>query len=389
MTYVRMFSAALILALAATVAFAKDRAPAAHPAARLGDKPLIQLAILLDTSNSMDGLIDQARSQLWIVVNDLARTKRDGQTPNLNVALYQYGNDSLNPREHWIQLILPFTDDLDKVSEKLFALKTNGGSEFCGATLKSALAQLEWSESPEAYKVIFIAGNEPFNQGPIDFREPCKVAKDRDIIINTIHCGPEQAGVSTGWRDGATLANGAFMSIDTNHAVVAIPAPQDQELAKLSTDINTTYIPYGRAGEEGLARQVSQDTNAATAPAAAAAGAVVLRCRAKASGLYRNGSWDLADACTEGKVKIEDVKEADLPENLRKMTPAQRKQYVEEKIKSRTEMQKKIEDLSKQREDYIAGERRQQATTQPTLDAAMLAAVRGQMSHKKFEGATR
>ena len=31
------------------------------------DKPRIQLALLLDNSGSMQGLIDQARSQLWTV----------------------------------------------------------------------------------------------------------------------------------------------------------------------------------------------------------------------------------------------------------------------------------------------------------------------------------
>ncbi|MCK7528196.1 MAG: hypothetical protein MZV64_66800 [Ignavibacteriales bacterium] len=39
----------------------------------------IQLALLLDTSNSMDGLIDQAKSQLWKIVNELATSKKDGQ----------------------------------------------------------------------------------------------------------------------------------------------------------------------------------------------------------------------------------------------------------------------------------------------------------------------
>ena len=35
------------------------------------------LALLLDTSNSMDGLIDQAKSQLWKIVNELAAAKCD------------------------------------------------------------------------------------------------------------------------------------------------------------------------------------------------------------------------------------------------------------------------------------------------------------------------
>ena len=36
------------------------------------NKNLIQMAILLDTSGSMDGLIEQAKAQLWKIVNELA-----------------------------------------------------------------------------------------------------------------------------------------------------------------------------------------------------------------------------------------------------------------------------------------------------------------------------
>ena len=39
-------------------------------------KALVQVAILLDTSNSMDGLIEQAKTQLWRVVNELAITEK-------------------------------------------------------------------------------------------------------------------------------------------------------------------------------------------------------------------------------------------------------------------------------------------------------------------------
>ena len=51
------------------------------------ESPRIQIAILLDTSNSMDGLIDQARSQLWKIVNELATASKDGDEPVLEVAL--------------------------------------------------------------------------------------------------------------------------------------------------------------------------------------------------------------------------------------------------------------------------------------------------------------
>ena len=51
---------------------------------------LIQAAILLDTSSSMDGLINQAKTQLWKIVNELATAKRNGVSPALEVALAKH-----------------------------------------------------------------------------------------------------------------------------------------------------------------------------------------------------------------------------------------------------------------------------------------------------------
>lgn len=175
---------------------------------------VIQMAILLDTSNSMDGLINQARSQLWKVVNEFATARRNGQVPDLRVALYQYGNSRLSKDTNWIQQVLPFSDDLDRVSEKLFALTTNGGQEYCGAVIQHAVNQLQWSESNDDLKCIFIAGNEPFSQGPVGYQEVCKTAIEKGITVSTIFCGNEAQGVQTGWQAGALLADGSFMNID-------------------------------------------------------------------------------------------------------------------------------------------------------------------------------
>jgi len=62
-------------------------------------KQTIQVALLLDTSNSMDGLINQAKAQLWEIVNQLSYAKCRTVNPNLEIALYEYGNDGLSSRE--------------------------------------------------------------------------------------------------------------------------------------------------------------------------------------------------------------------------------------------------------------------------------------------------
>jgi len=140
-------------------------------------KQSIKIALLLDTSNSMDGLIDQAKSQLWTIVNELATSKcNDDSKPALQIALYEYGNDRLPASEGHIRQVCTLTDDLDLISEKLFSLKTNGGNEYCGQVIETSLNQLEWGTNEADVKMIFIAGNEPFTQGNFFYKTACEHA---------------------------------------------------------------------------------------------------------------------------------------------------------------------------------------------------------------------
>src|SRR5689334_21014806 len=54
-------------------------------------KQKIQVALLMDTSSSMDGLIEQAKSQLWSIINELATAEYEGTKPSIEIALYHYG----------------------------------------------------------------------------------------------------------------------------------------------------------------------------------------------------------------------------------------------------------------------------------------------------------
>ena len=138
------------------------------------DSNLIQVALLLDTSGSMKGLIDQAKCQLWNVVSDLEKAKKSRKPISLEIALYQFGiakNEGGTEENGYLKKIVGFTDNLDHLSSKLFALHAgNGGNEYYGEVIKSALEHLEWSPDPKVYKVAFVAGNETFHQGRVFFR---------------------------------------------------------------------------------------------------------------------------------------------------------------------------------------------------------------------------
>lgn len=342
--------------------------------------PRIQLALLLDTSNSMDGLIDQARAQLWNIVNELARANRQGRTPRLEVALYEYGKSSLPAGEGYLRQVLPFTRDLDRLSSELFALTTNGGEEYCGWVLHSALDGLQWSRRKGDLKLVFIAGNEPFTQGPVNPEEACSTALQRGILVNTIFCGPYAEGEATGWKRGAALARGRYLNIDPDRQLAHIEAPQDAEILRLNRELNATYLAYGAAGAEGKALQVAMDR----AASGLAEPVAVERAAAKASAQYK-ASWDLVDACESGRVKVEELAEEELPEEMRGMTASQRRAYVEEQLRKRRGIQERIRQLSEERDRYVAEKRREMAESgQDTLGEAMLRALREQATEKGY-----
>ncbi len=376
----RTFSIIAILAALLLTSAAHAHPPGAE-VPKADKKPLIQMAILLDTSGSMDGLIDQARSQLWSVVNDFATARRGGVRPELQVALYEYGNDGLPASEGYIRMIVPLTTDLDKISEELFALRTNGGSEYCGQSIQKATRELQWSADNRDLKVIFIAGNEPFSQGPVDYRGAVKEAIAKGISVNTIHCGDERTGVATGWKDGAVLADGSFLNIDHNQKVVHIPAPQDAEIARLGVELNKTYVAYGREGRVAAERQAKQDANAESA----GMGSATQRAQAKSSAHYDNSRWDLVDAKKKGKVAVKDMKPEELPEEMRKMTPAEREAHIAKLEKQRAAIQEKIRKLSAERDKYVAAKRAEQTTAgKGSLDEAIKKSVRKAASQKAF-----
>lgn len=378
--FVKHFAAAVTVGVLLNFAIAK--APAIETSAKATRKPLVQIAILLDTSGSMQGLIEQAKSQLWRIVNEFAKARQDGVAPEVQVALYEYGKSSLQAERGWIRQIQPLTQDLDKISEELFALRTNGGDEYCGWVIKSAVEELAWSPGSDVYKAIFIAGNEPFTQGKVNYAEACKAAITRGIIVNTIHCGREAEGINTKWKDGADLADGKYLVIDQNRAVVSIEAPQDKEIAKLGVELNKTYLAYGVAGKVSASRQVAQDANvAALAPAS---GAAVQRSVAKASANYQNSAWDLVDAAKDKNFEISKLKSEELPAAMQKMDAGERKAFIEKNSQERAGLQAKINQLNREREQYVAQRMKEGAGTN-TLDAVVISAVREQSAKRNFK----
>lgn len=369
------------------------------------DRVPVDVAILLDTSNSMDGLIHQARNQLWQIVQRLSVTEKDGRAPALRVSVFEYGNTNLPATENYIRQVLPLSDDLDKVSEALFGLTTSGGDEYCGAVIGEAIKRLDWSTDDAAYKSIFIAGNEAFTQGQISYLNTCADAKEKGVIVNTIHCGDHSTGVKGMWADGASKGGGQSFNINQDRKQVTIKCPQDKVLIELNTKLNKTYLWFGSktVRRSNLNNQIVQDSNAAFgrgggmggagfggggggmggAPAPAFSGRVA----SKASKIYDNRSRDLVDAEKADEGAIEKIEADKLPEEMQKMSVAERKTHVANKAKERKQIQEQIKKVAKEREAHLAAERKKIGKAGDTFGDAICAAIDKQLADQGFSKA--
>ena len=339
--------------------------------------PKIQAAILLDVSGSMDGLIEQAKAQLWNMVSVMGRVKCEKGNPRIEIALYEYGRANNDEKKGYIKQISPFTSDLDKLSQELFSLRTNGGDEYCGQVIYTSLDELTWDQTNSNYKVIFIAGNEDFRQGNVSWAVACAKAKEKGVIVNTIYCGRKEQGIRENWNLIGECGNGSFTNIDHNARQEDIFTPYDTTLITLNGKLNGTYLFYGSGGESSFARQAAMDKENGKIRNEVAMKRISVKGQAS---MYNNANWDLLDALAADSTIIQKVDMKSLPDSLSKLSREDLRKVVEKKSSERLAVQKQIVEVSNQREKYIAAEKAKKAgVNQATLETEVEKVIREQV----------
>lgn len=342
----------------------------------------VQIALLLDTSGSMDGLINQARAHLWNMVDQMGRMTRvvNGKvrTVKVELALYEYGNDTISAQDGYIRQVLPLTNDLDSVSEKLHGLFTNGGSEFAGQAIQTAAQQLQWSSDPSTMKFVFVAGNEGFDQGPISAQVAMELAAKKDISVQLIYCGDKDAT----WEAAAKLAHTDLLTIDQNRVATAVATPQDDEILRLGNELNGTYWSYGKLGEQSKQRQALADSSSAKMSKKVA----IERMQLKSKKGYDNRGWDVVDAVSNDGKWLENAKEEDLPAQLQAKTIAEKKAAVAELAQKRAELKKKIGELEAARAAFIAADQAKNGDKNaPSLDTELMKSTKKTAAKKGYK----
>ena len=350
---------------------------------------LIQVALLLDTSGSMKGLIDQAKCQLWNVISDLEKANKSSQPIRLQIALYQFGiaKDAGGSEENgFLEKVVGFTDNLDHLSSKLFSLHAgNGGNEYYGEVIKSALDHLTWSTDPKVYKVAFVAGNETFHQGKVSFSELTEHIKDKSITVNTIYCGPEKKkGDFDGWKTAASSVKGLFRQIDHNHHLPEIETPYDKPMRELNAKLNDTFVWFGDGSHHAASNQHKQDANALELSDHAFAA----RMSAKIGHLYHHVHHDLIDAIRHGKVDPSKMAVEQMPSLLASLDAEARMKLISDKTNERQIIRRKMADLISKRHRFLETKMSEshdlKFDSEKVLGSALSKAIRKQAKSKGY-----
>ncbi len=313
----------------------------------------IEVCFVLDTTGSMSGLIAGAKEKIWAIANQMTDAK---PLPELKMGLIGYRDRG----DAYITKVNPLTDDLDAIYEELMKFEANGGGdgpESVNQALHEAVHKMEWSgkeDAADVLKIIFLVGDAPPH---MDYEQDvlypviCEQAVRKDIIINAIQCG-SNGETTPVWKEIAHLSEGSYAAIEQGGGMVTIETPVDKDIAELTRAINETVIPYGDAKAQEFAR--SKVAAASSAPASR--GAERAAYFAKGEGKAISGREDLVAELAEESFSLDEVKKADLPEELRKMDKEELEKYVAEKQTQREALQSKMSDLVKQRDAFVKKE---------------------------------
>jgi Mg-chelatase subunit ChlD len=315
-------------------------------------RPRIEVVFCLDTTGSMGGLIEGAKQKIWSIANGILRGE---PTPEVHLGLIGYRDYG----DAYVTRVFPLNDDLDQVYEDLMSFQADGGGdtpEHVNRALHDAVHRITWSKNEETLKLIFLVGDCPphtdYDDG-YSYRDACRDAVTRNIIINTVQCGGYEETVAY-WQEIARLGEGRYAAVAQEGGMQVVETPFDAELAKLNGLLEETVVPFGSVSRRTEYKDRKEKISG-MAPALAAERAAYKSREADM------GAYDLIDALRSGAVRLEDLKDRDLPPALRGMDLAGKRSYLSKVEMERKGLLRRIETLSGKRAAFIDQQLREHA----------------------------
>lgn len=316
--------------------------------------PPIDIVFVIDISGSTGGILSSVRGKFWEIQNELARLN---PVPNYRIGIVCMGRPSFKKENNYVQLISDLTNDIDAAAYPFFQIKdvTAPGNFFMGHALDVAINDLDWSDDPNAIKLMFVAGNGKPSAGP-GFKKPIHDAEEKGITLHSLYFMTySNTKEQSEWKAMSSATGGSFNIIGLKEPAVVLEKSYDGTMLREANHmINTTYMYYGQDGLDRYKMQADLDEDAELQ----GENQVEARTFFKATKLYQglNYSWDLIDLKNSGGDVLKQSTKHMNP-NLNELSNEDFEMHLTEIEYERKEYITIIKMLSTQREQFLREKR--------------------------------
>lgn len=355
--------------------------PQTHISPQQQERPKVEVVFVLDTTGSMGGLIEAAKEKIWSIASNMASAQ---PAPEIKIGLVAYRDRG----DAYVTRVIDLSTDLDSMYAALIEFQAQGGGdgpESVNQALYDAVNQISWSQGTDTYKAVFLVGDAPPHmdyQDEVQYPQTLKVAQNKGIVVNTIQCG-QTGSTRRAWQQIAQVAGGEYFQVEQGGSAVAISTPFDRKLAELSAKLDDTRLYYGSAEEMAGKQRKLEATKKLHEAASLESRARRATFNASDSGADNLlGENELVDDVVSGRVELDSIDKAKLPEPLQAMVPAARQAAIAATAAQRDELKQQIQDLSQQRSSYLKEKVEESDVAKDSLDAKIYGAVREQAKAK-------
>jgi Mg-chelatase subunit ChlD len=315
-------------------------------------KPKIQIVFALDATGSMSGLIGAAKEKIWSIAGSLAQAD---PAPEIEMGLIFYRDRG----DEFITRRIALSTDIDAVYAKLMQISAEGGGdlpESVNQALYESITKFAWDSSNQTYKTVFLVGDCPPHmdyRNDIKYPASCSLAKQKDIILNTILMGNDR-DANRIWHEIANCSQGSFTQVNMNANDIVVNTPYDSVIAVLSDEVDDTRLYHGTKFEKSLSDvklSMSKSVTVNSKPNVKAQRAEYNASKTGKVAYY--GDREILEEYRMDKTSLETIKKEELPDEMKDLSPVQRKVFVEQKIVKRDSLMKELTKYSLLRQTYI------------------------------------
>ena len=208
----------------------------------------LDIVICVDLSGSTNGLINNVRDNLWLIIN---QANIMIPIPDLRIAVVGFSRPSFGKNTGYVKVLCDLTYNFDHLETELFKLKPSieKGDQYVSAALSTCISQISWSKQIDAKKIIFLCGNGMVTSNGFDYIKYCEQANEKNIIVNTLYI-PNGANIMRelpAWRRIATITKGmqSEITVANKDDVTVFSDAKIDRVREINNKLNATYLWSG------------------------------------------------------------------------------------------------------------------------------------------------